>query len=76
MVLFGSRAKGIANLNSDIDLAVFGVQDDLATETILMELELLPLPYKFDLKSFSSIRNAALREHIKRVGIPVYKKGH
>ena len=74
MVLFGSRAKGTEKHNSDIDLAVFGVEEDLAIETILMELEELPLPYKFDVKSFNSIRNSALREHIKRVGIMIYEK--
>lgn len=74
VVLFGSRAKGTERHNSDIDLAIFGVEGDLSIEAILMELEALPLPYKFDVKSFNSIRNSALREHIKRVGIMIYEK--
>jgi predicted nucleotidyltransferase len=74
VVLFGSRAKGTAKYNSDIDLAIFGIQEELAVEAISMELEELPLPYKFDVKAFDTIRNSALREHIKRVGIMVYEK--
>lgn len=74
VVLFGSRAKGIARHNSDIDLAIFGVDNDLSIEAIAMELDLLPIPYKFDVKSFNSIRNSALSEHINRVGITIYEK--
>lgn len=74
VVLFGSRAKGIAKHNSDIDLAIFGVDNDLCIEAIAMELDLLPLPYKFDVKSFSSIRNSALSDHIIRVGVRIYEK--
>ena len=74
VVVFGSRAKGTAKYNSDIDLAIFGIDDDLFIEEIASELDLLPLPYKFDVKSFGSIRNLALREHITRVGIRVYEK--
>jgi predicted nucleotidyltransferase len=74
VVLFGSRAKGIAKHNSDIDLAIFGVENDLCIETIALELDLLPLPYKFDVKSFSSIHNSALSDHIERVGVRIYEK--
>ena len=74
VVLFGFRAKGTAKHNSDIDLAIFGVDSDLFVERIAMELEELPLPYKFDVKSFASIKNLALCEHIKRVGISIYEK--
>lgn len=74
VVLFGSRAKGTAKNNSDIDLAIFGIENDLFVESIAVELEELPLPYKFDIKSFTSIRNLALCEHIKRVGIIIYEK--
>ena len=74
VVLFGSRAKGTAKYNSDIDLAIFGIQEDLSIEAISMELEELPLPYKFDVKAFDTICNSELREHIKRVGIMIYEK--
>jgi len=36
------------------------------------ELDELPLPYRFDVKPFASIRLQALRDHIERVGIPLY----
>ena len=38
------RAKGIARNNSDIDLAVYGIDDELRVEGIAMELDALPLP--------------------------------
>jgi len=74
VTLFGSRAKGTARPNSDIDLAVFGITDDLKIEELAMELEELPLPYKFDIKAFENIRHAPLREHIERVGLMIYSK--
>lgn len=40
-----------------------------------MELDELPLPYKFDVQLYDSIRHAPRREHIDRVGSPFYKKG-
>ena len=72
-VLFGSRAKGTARPNSDIDLVIFGVGDELAVEEIALELEELPTPYKFDVQSFDAISNSKLREHITRVGIKIYE---
>lgn len=76
VMLFGSRAKGTANYHSDIDLVVFGIDNDLAIESIAMELDELPLPYKFDLIGFNLIKNASLRLHIKTLGIKVYEKLH
>lgn len=73
-VLFGSRAKGTAQDSSDIDIAVFGINDDLEIEKIAMDLDELPLPYKFDVKAYNGIRNVALCQHIDRVGITIYKK--
>ena len=75
VILFGSRAKGTAKPNSDIDLAVKGIEDDLLIEQIATELDELPLPYKFDLKAITSINNPALKDHIERVGVMIYKKG-
>ena len=73
-VLFGSRAKGIARNNSDIDIALYGIINELEIEAVSFELDELPLPYKFDVKAFESIKNIALRKHIERVGICIYKK--
>lgn len=74
VTLFGSRAKGTARSNSDIDLAVYGITDDLKIEELAIELEELPMPYKFDVKAFENIRHIPLREHIERVGMVIYSK--
>ena len=66
--LFGSRAKGCHTPASDIDLALWGV-DALQAESIAAELDELPLPYRFDIKDFESIKQDSLREHIQRKGI-------
>ena len=71
-ILFGSRAKGTAKPYSDIDIAVEGPKNDLEAEKISMQLDELPLPYKFDVKLLSSIQHDPLREHIRRAGITLY----
>lgn len=70
--LFGSRAKGTSTPRSDVDLAVWGDIDALQAEAIAAELDELPLPYRFEVKPFALIKLRTLREHIERVGIPVY----
>ena len=66
--LFGSRAKGCHTPASDIDLALWGASA-LQAESIAAELDELPLPYRFDIKAFESIKQDSLREHIQRKGI-------
>ena len=66
--LFGSRAKGCHTPASDIDLALWGV-NALQAESIAAELDELPLPYRFDIKAFESIKQHSLRGHIQRKGI-------
>ena len=70
--LFGSRAKGTHRNSSDVDLAVWGDMDALRAETIALDLDDLPLPYHFEVQPFALIRLASLREHIERVGVPIY----
>ena len=72
VILFGSRAKGTSRSNSDIDLAVDGIISDLQIEALAMELDELPLPYKFDVQAIAGIRNPALADHIDRVGVEIY----
>jgi hypothetical protein len=55
-----------------VDLAIWGDVDAIRAEAISAELDELPLPYHFDVKPFESIKLRALREHIQRVGVPVY----
>ena len=61
-ILFGSRAKGNFKPGSDIDLAVKG---PVSKDTLL--------PYFVDVGIYEHITNEALREHIDRVGISIYK---
>ncbi len=73
-VLFGSRAKGAARPNSDIDLAIEGLQDDLDLARLAMTLDELPLPWRFDVLRFESIASTPLKEHIERLGVVIYQK--
>ena len=70
--LFGSRAKGTHTARSDIDLALWGNINGLQAEQIAAELDELPLPYRYDVKPFESIKLRPLRAHIERVGISLY----
>lgn len=74
VVLYGSRAKGTYRPESDIDLVLIGVDDDIQAEAVADELDELPLPYRFDVKAYSSIKYSPLREHIARVGISLYRR--
>ena len=75
VILYGSRAKGNFKVGSDIDLSM--KSDDINFDVlskISQELYDLPMPYTVDLSIFSNIDNAALREHIERVGVPFFKR--
>lgn len=74
VVLYGSRAKGTYRPESDIDLALVGVEDDVQAEAVADELEELPLPYRFDVKASGSINHPPLQAHIARVGISIYRR--
>jgi predicted nucleotidyltransferase len=67
--LFGSRAGGNQRPESVVDLALWGNVDALTAESIAAELDDLPLPYRYDVQSFASIKLQSLRDHIERVGI-------
>jgi predicted nucleotidyltransferase len=74
-ILFGSRAKGTFKKGSDIDLALKGNSLNLSLlNQILLKLDELFLPYKFDISIYSQISNLDLLNHIQRVGICFYKK--
>jgi uncharacterized protein len=72
--IFGSRAKGTARPESDVDIAIFGQLDELSAEAVAEELGELPLPYRFDVLAYASIRNRELKEHIDRVGLLIYRQ--
>lgn len=73
VALYGSRAKGTYQQESDIDLALVGVEDDVQAAAVADELDELPLPYRFEVKAYGSIKYAPLREHLARVGISFYQ---
>lgn len=72
--IFGSRAKGDFEPNSDVDLALWGGLASSALAAIAGELDELPLPYTFDVQAYDAIHHQPLREHIDRVGRSIYKK--
>lgn len=73
VILFGSRAKGTFSPESDVDLALVGISDDLIAEAVAESLDSLPMPVRFDVKAFDSLRSAPLRGHIERVGTTIYE---
>lgn len=72
--IFGSRAKGNFQPNSDIDLALWGTLCVSTIAAIAGELDELPLPYTFDVQAYDAIRHQPLREHIDRVGRSFYSR--
>lgn len=76
LILFGSRALGNYKAGSDVDLAVKGAQVDRCTILGLSERlnEALPLPYFFDVLDYNAIENEALKNHIDRYGVVIYRK--
>ncbi|MFN8548691.1 MAG: nucleotidyltransferase domain-containing protein [Candidatus Eisenbacteria bacterium] len=70
--LFGSRAKGVARINSDVDLALWGELSPLLEARIQGELDELPTPYTYDVQRYDAILHDALREHIDRAGRTIY----
>lgn len=74
-VVYGSRAKGNFKPGSDIDLTLFGDGlTDAVMSRIYWALDDLLLPYKIDLSLFSALKETALIDHIRRVGIVLYAR--
>ena len=73
VILYGSRAKGIYRLGSDIDLCIEGATLGL-TELLAIEnnIDDLLLPWKVDLSLKHCVDNKDLLEHIARVGVVFY----
>ena len=76
VILYGSRAKGNFKNGSDIDITLFGNQ---LNQQILFQLidkiDDLMLPYTFDISIYNHISNPDFKEHVKRVGKIMYRKG-
>lgn len=74
-ILYGSRAKGTHRNGSDVDLVVSGAHlTDETLGSIRLAFDEGPLPYRFDVAILERIKHAALRDHIQRVGIPIYER--
>ena len=75
IILFGSRAKGTFSNGSDIDIALKGRKLKLNDILDAMSgIDKLLLPYKLDLIIYTRIKEPDLIEHIKRVGIILFKR--
>lgn len=77
-LIFGSRAKGSYHPGSDVDIALKG---DRITAQIILRIsfalnEETNMPYMFDVLNYHSIREAALSNHIDRVGIVIYERSN
>jgi predicted nucleotidyltransferase len=68
-VIFGSRANGSWRDSSDIDIAVF---DGENIGRIISQLDELPMPYKFDVVDYETVKHQPLREQIDRDGVELF----
>ena len=73
IVVFGSRAKGTYSTGSDIDLAIMdNLDSDETLRKIKNDFEDSPLPYFVDLVSYPCLNDSRFKEHIDRVGVPLF----
>ena len=72
--LFGSRAKGTHKPYSDVDIVLYGDLNFTDVESVIADLDELPLVYKFDVVAYDLIKNPELRQHIERVGVSIYER--
>lgn len=77
VVLYGSRATGASTPRSDIDLATRGLTDHRRLGHLASDLEESDILQKCDVRAYESIESAALRDHIERDGVAIYRAdGH
>lgn len=73
-IVYGSRAKGTYHDGSDIDLTLKGEIAEYERDAIEASLEDLELPWTIDLSVYAQLDNAALVEHIDRVGVVLWSR--
>lgn len=75
VIIYGSRAKGNYREGSDIDLTLVGdkISHDLLNK-ILQEIDLLNIPYLFDISVYKDLKSKGLLQHIRDYGKIFYKK--
>lgn len=69
IILFGSRAKGTAVEQSDIDIALIGCEK---FEQCKEEIENIPTLYTIDVLNMDTCGNDLLMEDIRRYGKKIY----
>ena len=69
VILFGSRARGDFQYNSDIDIAIRGEITKIDEFNILNEFDLLELPYTIDVVFFNKIEKQELINSIQTEGV-------
>lgn len=76
VIIFGSRALGNYKQGSDIDLAIVG--ENISNTVLLRLIDILnnekPIPYFFDIISYSDITNKELKKHIDEFGKEIFNK--
>ena len=77
VIIFGSRALGVAKPGSDVDCAFSGenLTSQLASRIHAHLEEEILLPYFFDCIHLESTQNRDLLDHIKTHGINLYVSG-
>lgn len=73
IILFGSRARGDNHERSDIDLAVYGMSQEMQS-LFWWDIEELPTLLKFDIVHITDDTDTALLENIEKDGIVLYEK--
>ncbi len=73
-LIFGSRAKGNFKRGSDVDIAIFTSDTELASSIAFKLNEETLMPYKFDVLDYYTLKNKELIQHIDRKGINIFVK--
>ena len=73
LILFGSSARGDNHDRSDIDLAVYGIQEE-DKSLFWYDIEELPTLLKFDIVHVDDNTDTDLLESIRKDGVVLYEK--
>ena len=74
-ILFGSRATETFTTTSDVDLALFGNRLTITDQARLAgAMEDLSIPQRVDLLLYKNLDSDALRDHIDKHGVELYRR--
>jgi predicted nucleotidyltransferase len=71
-ILYGSEIIGSYKPGGDIELAIVGDLNLEELKKIAREIQLLKLPYKFDLCLYHQLEDLNIKNHIDKVGSIIY----